>query len=96
MQSKSFLFLLLFTFSLAAPIAMQCCFHSSDITSFLVQEEESKTDTFELETEKIAEKILFSIKALKGQGLLKKPFETESIYWNTIYTETTSPPPKKL
>ena len=81
---------------MAAPIAMQCCFHSSDIPSFLAQEEESKTDTFELETEKIAEKVLVSTKPLKGQGLLKKPFETGSIYWNTIYTEPTSPPPQML
>ena len=81
---------------MAAPIAMQCCFHSSDITSFLAQEEESKTDTFELETEKIAEKVLVSTKPLKGQGLLKKPFETETAYWNTIYTEPTAPPPQML
>ena len=75
---------------------MQCCFHSSDITSFLAQEEESKIDTFELETEKIAEKVLVSTKPLKGQGLLKKPFETETAYWNTIYTEPTAPPPQML
>ena len=47
-QTKSFLFLFIFTLCLAAPIAMQCCFHSLDIPSFLAQEEESKTDTFEL------------------------------------------------
>jgi hypothetical protein len=95
-QSKSFLFLFLFTFSLAAPIAMQCCSHSSDITSFLAQEEESKTDTFELETEKITEKVLASIRPLKCQGSLKKPLETETAYWNTIYTEPTAPPPQML
>ena len=51
---------------------------------------------YERNAEKIAEKVLVSIKPLKGQGLLKKPFETGSIYWNTIYTEPTAPPPKKL
>ena len=77
---------------------MQCnvVFTAQILRLFLAQEEESKTDTFELETEKIAEKVLVSIKPLKGQGLLKKPFETGSIYWNTIYTEPTAPPPKKL
>lgn len=77
---------------MAAPIAMQCCFHSSDIPSFLAQEEESKTDTFELETEKV----LVSIRPLKCQGSLKKPLETETTYWNTIYTEPTAPPPQML
>tara|TARA_B110000967_G_C18557438_1_gene398440 strand:- start:237 stop:527 length:291 start_codon:yes stop_codon:yes gene_type:complete len=95
-QSKSFLFLFLFTFSLAAPIAMQCCFHSSDITSFLAQEEESKTDTFELETEKITEKVLTSIRPLKPQESKKKNLETGAALWNTVYAELTPPPPKKL
>ena len=85
---------------MAAPIAKQCCFHSSDIPSFLAQEEESKTDTFELETEKITEKItekvLVSTRPLKCQGSLKKPLETETTYWNTIYTEPTAPPPQML
>ena len=79
---------------MAAPIAMQCCFHSSDIPSFLAQEEESKTDTFELETEKITEKVLVSIRPLKCQGSLKKPIEAGTSYWNTIYTEPTAPPKK--
>ena len=96
MQTKSFLFLFIFTFCLAAPIAMQCCFHSSDIPSFLAQEEESKTDTFELETEKITEKVLVSIRPLNGQGSLKKPIETGTTYWNTIYTEPSAHTTKKL
>jgi len=95
-QTKSFLFLFIFTLCLAAPIAMQCCFHSSDIPSFLAQEDESKTDSFELETEKITEKVLVSIRPLKCQGSLKKPLETETTYWNTIYTEPTAPPPQML
>ncbi len=77
----------LFTFSLAAPIAMQCCFHSSDITSFLAQEEVSKTDTIELETEKITEKVLATIKPLKPQESKKKNLETGAALWKARQLE---------
>jgi hypothetical protein len=95
-QSKSFLFLFIFTLSLAAPIAIQYCFHSSDFTSLLSLEEESKTDTFELETEKITENLFVSLKPLWQTTLTKKALKVRTVFWNTIYTEPTAPPPQML
>ncbi len=95
MKIKSILFLVVFVGFLITPAVITCVKKDANISFLFSMNEEEKTPTPKVESEKLQSLYQLNITSLISEYFTVINFNFHSIgKWNNIYFETISPPPE--